>query len=65
MRSGDFGVESLGWKLIDRARLPSVSGGGLTEGKTQDYEVDLKPGKYVYSCPLDPTPDYNLVVRER
>lgn len=40
----------------------SVSGGGLTTGKTQDYKVALKPGEYVYSCPLNPTPDYRLVV---
>lgn len=41
----------------------SVSGGGLTMGKTRDYEVDLKPGEYLYSCPLNPTPDYKLVVK--
>ena len=41
----------------------SVSGGGLTEGKTRDYEVELKPGQYLYSCPLNPTPDYKLVVK--
>jgi hypothetical protein len=41
----------------------SVSGGGLTTGKTQDYAVDLEPGAYLYSCPLNPTPDYRLVVR--
>jgi hypothetical protein len=41
----------------------SVSGGGLTKGKTRDYEVDLKPGEYLYSCPLNPTPDYRLVVK--
>lgn len=41
----------------------SVSGGGLTEGKTKDYEVELEPGEYVYSCPLNTTPDYRLVVR--
>ncbi|WP_435685810.1 hypothetical protein, partial [Sedimenticola selenatireducens] len=46
--------------LINLARLPSVSGGGLTTGKTQDYEIELKPGEYVYSCPLNPTPDYKL-----
>ena len=40
----------------------SVSGGGLTTGKTQDYEVELKPGEYVYSCPLNPTPNYRVVV---
>jgi hypothetical protein len=41
----------------------SISGGGLTTGKTRDYEVDLKPGEYLYSCPLNPTPDYKLVVK--
>jgi hypothetical protein len=46
-----------------RIILPSVSGGGLTPGKTQDYVIDLKPGEYIYSCPLNPTPDYSLVVR--
>ncbi|MEQ9642410.1 MAG: hypothetical protein RIM84_20450 [Alphaproteobacteria bacterium] len=50
--------------LISRATLPSVSGGGLTEGKTQDYEIKLVAGEYVYSCPLNPTPNYRLVVSE-
>ncbi len=40
----------------------SISGGGLTEGTTKDYEVELEAGEYVYSCPLNPTPDYRLVV---
>jgi hypothetical protein len=48
---------------VARATLPSVSGGGLTPGKTQDYPIELKPGGYVYSCPLNPTPDYKLVVK--
>lgn len=42
----------------------SVSGGGLTTGTSLDYKVTLKPGKYVYSCPLNTTPDYSLVVTE-
>ncbi len=42
----------------------SISGGGLTIGKSQDYEVSLKPGEYLYSCPLNTTPDYRLVVTE-
>ena len=46
---------------LNRVRLPSVSGGGLTAGKTQDYEIVLERGEYVYSCPLNPTPDYKLV----
>ncbi|MBI4185405.1 MAG: hypothetical protein HY521_15545 [Proteobacteria bacterium] len=40
----------------------SVSGGGLATGTTQDYAIELKPGDYVYSCPLNPTPDYRLHV---
>jgi len=51
------------WKNpLHLATKVSVSGGGLVQGKTQDYEVTLKPGEYVYSCPLNPTPDYRLVV---
>lgn len=49
--------------LVRRVNLPSVSGGGLTTGKTQDYAIDLKPGEYLYSCPLNTTPDYKLVVK--
>jgi hypothetical protein len=48
---------------LGRLTLPKVSGGGLTTGKTQDYHIDLKAGSYVYSCPLNPTPDYPLVVK--
>lgn len=49
--------------VVARAKLPSVSGGGLTLGKTQDYAIELKPGEYVYSCPLNTTPDYKLIVK--
>lgn len=49
--------------LVNRVALPSMSGGGLTTGSTKDYKIKLKPGEYVYSCPLNPTPDYKLVVR--
>ena len=41
----------------------SVSGGGLYQGQTKDYNVDLDPGVYLYSCPLNPTPNYKLIVR--
>jgi hypothetical protein len=41
----------------------SVSGGGLATGATLDYEVDLESGvDYVFSCPLNPTPDYRIHV---
>lgn len=42
----------------------SVSGGGLTTGSSRNYDVSLKPGEYVFSCPLNTTPDYRLVVKE-
>ncbi len=58
----DLGFWLRGKGLIGYASLPSVSGGGLSTGKTLDYEIELKPGEYIYSCPLNPTPDYNLVV---
>lgn len=52
-----------GASLIDRVRLPSISGGGLTLGTSKDYVVELEEGEYLYSCPLNPTPNYKLVVR--
>jgi len=48
---------------IDKLTKTSISGGGMTLGKTQDYKVTLKPGEYVYSCPLNTTPDYRLIVQ--
>ena len=59
----ELGFWLRGASLLKRATLPSVSGGGLTQGKVQDYAIELKAGDYVYSCPLNPTPDYKLVVR--
>lgn len=41
----------------------SVSGGGLLKGKTKDYAVTLTPGEYLYSCPLNTTPNYRLEVK--
>ncbi len=58
----DLGFWLRGKGIIGYASLPSVSGGGLSTGTTLDYEVELKAGEYIYSCPLNPTPDYNLVV---
>ena len=60
----DLGFWLRGASLIDRALLPSVSGGGLKLGMTKDYEIELEPGEYLYSCPLNTTPDYRLVVTE-
>ena len=42
----------------------SVSGGGLTIHKSHDYAVTLDVGEYLYSCPLNTTPDYTLIVQK-
>ena len=59
----DLGFWLRGAGAVGRVTLPSVSGGGLSEGKTLDYEIELTEGEYLYSCPLNPTPDYRLVVK--
>ncbi len=62
-----FWVRSVGydWRNpVHKLTKASVSGAGLTLGKTQDYAVTLEPGEYVYSCPLNTTPDYKLIVTE-
>lgn len=58
----ELGFWLRGAGLTGRVTLPSVSGGGLTTGKTQDYPIELKAGEYLFSCPLNPTPDYRLIV---
>lgn len=52
------------WKNpLHKLTKTSISGGGLNTGITKDYEVELEPGEYLYSCPLNPTPDYKLIVK--
>jgi len=58
----ELGFWLRGASVAGRVTLPSTSGGGLTPGKTKDYEIVLKPGEYLYSCPLNTTPDYKLIV---
>lgn len=58
----ELGFWLRGAGLVGRATLPSVSGGGLVMGASEDYAVELVEGEYLYSCPLNPTPDYRLVV---
>ena len=60
----DLGFWLRGDGVVAFATLPSVSGGGLSMGKTRDYRITLKPGNYTYSCPLNPTPNYKLVVKQ-
>ncbi len=59
----DLGFWLRGDGVVAFATLPSVSGGGLSMGKSRDYAITLKPGNYIYSCPLNPTPNYKLVVK--
>ena len=55
--------EDYDWRNpIHQATKISVSGGGLTTGAVKDYNVELEPGEYLYSCPLNTTPDYRLIV---
>jgi hypothetical protein len=49
--------------LLNRLSLPSTVGGGLATGATQDFEILLEKGEYVFSCPQNPTPSYKLVVK--
>ena len=49
-------------KGLKRAILPSVSGGDIGLRESRDFKITLKKGEYVYSCPLNPTPDYPLIV---
>ena len=58
----DLGFWLRGEGIIGRTTLPSVSGGGLKTGVTKDYVIELREGEYLYSCPLNPTPDYRIVV---
>ncbi|MDX1487482.1 MAG: hypothetical protein R3268_04725 [Acidiferrobacterales bacterium] len=58
----DLGFWLRGDGVVAFATLPSVSGGGLSMGKTRDYKINLKLGEYIYSCPLNPTPNYKLIV---
>jgi len=59
----ELGFWLRGAGIKGRVTLPRVSGGGLTQGTSKDYEIALTPGEYVYSCPLNTTPDYRLIVK--
>ncbi|MFQ5356276.1 MAG: hypothetical protein ACE5DY_07305 [Mariprofundaceae bacterium] len=50
-------------KGLGRLTLPGVSGGGIKQGRSRDYQVSLREGEYLYSCPLNPTPNYRLIVK--
>ena len=60
LREHDFNFRNPVHQLTKTA----VSGGGLLLGMTKSSAVELKEGEYLYSCPLNPTPDYRLTVRK-
>jgi plastocyanin len=44
--------------------LPGSDTGRLKAGQSgSTREIELKPGKYYYSCPLNPTPHYEIIVK--
>ncbi|MEH6476838.1 MAG: hypothetical protein V7727_14195 [Sneathiella sp.] len=49
---------------VHKLTKTSVSGGGMHLGTTLDYKVTLEPGEYLFSCPLNTTPDYSLIVSD-
>ena len=59
----ELGFWLRGEGLVGRATLPSVAGRGVHQGETKDFVVELEEGEYLYSCPLNPTPDYRIVVK--
>ncbi len=47
----------------DDPNTPVLTGGGAEFGQDRSWTAELLPGRYIYSCPLSPTPDYLLIVR--
>ncbi|MFT6395893.1 MAG: hypothetical protein ACJAYU_000635 [Bradymonadia bacterium] len=47
----------------DDPNTPILTGGGAQFGASKSWSAELLPGRYIYSCPLSPTPDYLLIVR--
>ena len=47
---------------FDVMHRTSVSASGLAKGETMRFTLKLEPGTYLYSDPVNPTPDYELVV---
>lgn len=46
----------------DPSVAPLVSSGGVAPGETLTWAVELSPGRYLYSCPLNPTANYLIEV---
>ncbi len=59
LRAIDYDKRNL-WHRLTKL---NVEFSGLKLGETRTVTVQLKDGKYIYSCPFNPTPDYVLIVR--
>ncbi len=46
----------------DEPETTLAAGGGIGADAPATFELELEPGRYLYSCPLNPTPDYLLLV---
>lgn len=55
-------VVGLWLRSEDRSAPPLVSSGGVAPGETLVWSVELTPGRYLYSCPLNPTANYLIEV---
>lgn len=51
------------WLRTESDGTVIATGGGIAPGTSGRYEVELVPGRYLYSCPLNPTPAYLIVVQ--
>lgn len=47
----------------DDPNIPVITGGGAALDGNNRWHAELLPGRYIYSCPLSPTPDYLMIVR--
>ena len=57
VEAGDFGFESS--EKADCERTNAETGAERLAGAKV---LKLKPGDYIYSCPLNPTPNYRIIV---
>jgi hypothetical protein len=57
-------IEETGFWLRKQGEDPETiaSTGGITKDSPQVLDVNLSPGHYLYSSPVNPTPDYLLIV---
>jgi hypothetical protein len=55
-------VVGLWLRSEDPSIAPLVSSGGIGPGERLTWSVELEPGRYLYSCPLNPTANYLIEV---